>query len=103
MLDLHILRLVLPSAFASYGAGKLKEYDYRKTALAHGFTINRVSGDKLAEFPIEKARPRSVYYYIFMSSTSILGYSICNPDAPATASASVSVTRCLAAAVGVVH
>ena len=123
------------SAFASYGAGKITDYDYRQTALAHGFTINKISGDKLTEFPIEKARLRSVWYYIFISSTSTLGYgwalqahahlsvplimqfliglavtgvfNVCNtlivdlhPAAPATASASVSITRCVAAAVG---
>lgn len=123
------------SALASYGAGKITDYDYRKTAVAHGFTINKVSGDKLIDFPIEKARLRSVWYYIFISSTSTLGYgwalqvrahlsvplimqflvglavtgifNVCNtlivdlhPDTPATASASVSLTRCLAAAVG---
>jgi predicted MFS family arabinose efflux permease len=132
---LAYLAFGVASAFASYGAGRITDYDYRKTALAHGFTIDKVSGDKLVEFPIEKARLRSVWYYIFVSSTSTLGYgwalqtrahlsvplimqfliglavtgifNVCNtlivdlhPDAPATASASVSLTRCLTAAVG---
>jgi multidrug resistance protein len=132
---LTYLAFGIASAVASYGAGKITDYDYRKTASAHGFSINNVSGDKLMEFPIEKARLRSVWYYIFISSTSTLGYgwavqrrahlavplvmqflvglavtgifNVCNtlivdlhPDAPATASASVSITRCLTAAVG---
>jgi hypothetical protein len=46
----------LASALASYGAGKITDYDYRKAAVAHGFNISKVSGDKLLEFPIEKAR-----------------------------------------------
>jgi multidrug resistance protein len=132
---LTYLAFGVASALASYGAGKITDYDYRKTALAHGFSINKVSGDKLLEFPIEKARLRTVWCYIFISSTSTLGYgwalqmrahlsvplimqfliglavtgifNVCNtlivdlyPDAPATASASVSITRCLTAALG---
>jgi hypothetical protein len=53
---LTYLAFGIASALASYGAGKISDYDYRKTALAHGFSINKVSGDKLLEFPIEKAR-----------------------------------------------
>ena len=132
---LTYLAFGVASALASYGAGRITDYDYRKTATAHGFTINKVSGDKVVDFPIEQARLRSVWYYIAMSSTSTLGYgwalqtrahlsvplimqfliglavtgifNVCNtlivdlhPDAPATASASVSLTRCLTAAVG---
>lgn len=132
---LTYLAFGIASAVASYGAGEFTDYDYRKTASAYGFLINKISGDKLMEFPIEKARLRSIWYYIFISSSSTLGYgwavqrrahlavplvmqflvglavtgifNVCNtlivdlhPDAPATPSASVSITRCLTAAVG---
>jgi hypothetical protein len=132
---LTYLAFGIASAVASYGAGKITDYDYRETASAHGFSINNVSGDKLVEFLIEKARVRSVWYDRFISSTSTLGYgwavqrrahlavplvmqflvglavtgifNVCHtlivdlhPDAPATASAAVSITRCLTAAVG---
>ena len=132
---LTYLAFGVASALASYGAGRITDYGYRKTASGNGLAINKTSGDKPAEFPIEKARLRSVWYYIFISSTSTLGYgwalqthahlsvpliiqfliglaitgifNVCNtlivdlhPDAPATACASVSITRCLTAAIG---
>ncbi|KAL8648404.1 MAG: hypothetical protein Q9210_005004, partial [Variospora velana] len=89
--------------------------DYRVTAAAVGFTIDRTNGDDLTEFPIEKARLRSIWYYVTVSTVCTIGYgwtlesrTVCNtlvvdlhPDRPATASAAVSITRCSAAAVGV--
>lgn len=49
-------------------------HDYRATARDHNITINTVSGDDLTDFPIEKARYRSVWYFIAASSTCTAGY-----------------------------
>ena len=124
------------TAIASYGVGMITDYDYRQTARAHNLSIDRVRGDDLSKFPIEKARLRTVWFYIFVSATATLGYgwaleyrthlavllamqfltglavtgifNVCNTlvvdlhsDQAVTASASVSMTRCAAAAAGV--
>ncbi|KAL9051888.1 MAG: hypothetical protein Q9206_004527, partial [Seirophora lacunosa] len=95
--------------------GRIMDRDYRMTAAAVGFTIDKTNGDDLTRFPIEKARLRSIWYYVTVSITCTVGYgwtletrTVCNtlvvdlhPDRPATASAAVSITRCSAAAVGV--
>ena len=123
-------------AIASWGVGQVSNYDYRWTARHHNLSIDRRKGDEMKDFPIEKARLRTVWLYIFVSATSTLGYgwtlekdsniaaplvlqfligltvtgvfNVCNTlvvdlhsSQPATASASVSLTRCAAAALGV--
>ncbi|MCJ1438604.1 hypothetical protein MMC27_007994 [Xylographa pallens] len=133
---LAYLAFGIACAAASYAVGMITDRDYRKTASSLGFAIDKVKGDDLAKFPIEKARLRSIWYYIVISSASTLGYgwtlevmtplavplvfqflisltvtgifNVCNtlivdlhPDAPATASASVSIIRCSVAAIGV--
>ena len=50
--------------------GVLLNHDYRVTAKSHGTTIDRVRGDDLAHFPIEKARLRSLP--LAVTSTTIL-------------------------------
>ncbi|KAF3010449.1 hypothetical protein E8E14_002210 [Neopestalotiopsis sp. 37M] len=59
---------------SSYAAGKVIDYDYRATAKALGITINKVSGDDLSTFPIEKARIRSIWYFIAISISSTIVY-----------------------------
>lgn len=54
--------------------GKVIDYDYRTTAKSLGITINKVSGDDLATFPIEKARIRSIWYFIAVSISSTVIY-----------------------------
>jgi len=48
--------------------------DYRLTAKDNGFTIDKVSGDDMQHFPIEKARFRSILYPAVISSVCIAGY-----------------------------
>ena len=123
-------------AIASYGVGMIANYDYRATARSHNLSIDKVKGDAVISFPIEKARLRSVWAYTFLSSTATLGYgwsvetrthlaaplimqfivglavtgifNVLNTlvvdlhsERSATASAAVSITRCLLAAAGV--
>ncbi|KAL8712656.1 MAG: hypothetical protein Q9220_003188 [cf. Caloplaca sp. 1 TL-2023] len=89
--------------------------DYRLTAAEVGFAIDKTKGDDLTRFPIEKARLRSIWYFVSISTACTIGYgwtleakAVCNtlivdlhPDCPATASASVSIVRCTVAAIGV--
>ncbi|KAL8769895.1 MAG: hypothetical protein Q9194_005324, partial [Teloschistes cf. exilis] len=45
---------------ASFLVGKVMNHDYKKTAAAVDFTVDKIKGDDLATFPIEKARLRSI-------------------------------------------
>lgn len=55
-------------------AGKIIDYDYRKTAAKVGIAIDRAKGDDLDRFPIERARLRSIWYFIAISTTCTIGY-----------------------------
>lgn len=48
--------------------------DYRITAAAVGFKINKKQGDDLRKFPIEKARFRSIWYFMGLLIVCTLGY-----------------------------
>jgi hypothetical protein len=53
--------------------GLIIDRDYRKTAASVGFTIDKVRGDDLARFPIERARLRSIWYFMAISITCTVG------------------------------
>ena len=63
--------LYLPFGFGSilgaYSSGLIMDRDYRTTARKHNITINKKSGDDLRDFPIEKARFCSIWYFISLS------------------------------------
>ncbi|KAH6661994.1 major facilitator superfamily domain-containing protein [Halenospora varia] len=61
-------------AIASFLSGHIMNWDYRRTARNHGLVIDKVAGDDMAKFPIEKARYRSILYPVIMSSCCIVGY-----------------------------
>lgn len=48
--------------------------DYRLIAQEHNIVIDAVSGDDLTNFPIEKARFRSIWYTIAISGVCTIGY-----------------------------
>ena len=52
--------------------GKIMDRDYRITADSQGF--EGIERDRLADFPIEKARFRSVWYMVVLSTITIIGY-----------------------------
>ena len=57
-----------------YCVGKFMDYNYRKTAKKIGWTIDKVSGDDLAKFPIERARSGGSYLLLLISTATLLGY-----------------------------
>jgi hypothetical protein len=57
-----------------YMNGKLMDWNYRVIARAHGITVDKVVGDDLAEFPIEKARSRMSWLLLPVSTVVIVGY-----------------------------
>ncbi|KFY38623.1 hypothetical protein V494_04287 [Pseudogymnoascus sp. VKM F-4513 (FW-928)] len=62
------------AALGSWLAGKVMDRDYRIVAAQHGITVDKVRGDDLTKFPIEKARFRSVWWTIGISGASVVGY-----------------------------
>ncbi|CAI6043876.1 unnamed protein product [Clonostachys chloroleuca] len=58
----------------SYVTGKLMDRDYAKTLRELGWTTDRVNPDELVNFPIEKARARNTYLFLFVSTGTIVGY-----------------------------
>ncbi|CAG9990628.1 unnamed protein product [Clonostachys byssicola] len=58
----------------SYVTGKLMDRNYAKTLRELGWTTDRVTPDELVHFPIEKARTRNTYPFLFISAGTIIGY-----------------------------
>lgn len=54
--------------------GKVLDIDYRITARKAGITIQKVSGDNLGSFPLERARIRSLFYYVVFGIFSAIGF-----------------------------
>ncbi|KAK2596445.1 hypothetical protein N8I77_013335 [Diaporthe amygdali] len=54
--------------------GMVIDRDYRITAAAVGFTINKKKGDDLSSFPIEKSRLRSIWYFMGLLIICTVGY-----------------------------
>jgi hypothetical protein len=50
------------------------DWDYRCTAKNFGLAIDTVAGDDMSQFPIEKARYRSICLPIVIGSVCTLGY-----------------------------
>ena len=57
-----------------YLNGKLMDWNYKVTARSIGHTIDKVSGDDLNNFPIERARARGSYYLLIIYIVALAGY-----------------------------
>jgi multidrug resistance protein len=57
-----------------YINGKLMDFNYRSTAKANNIAADKVVGDDLVHFPIEKARSRMSWLLIPTSTAIIVGY-----------------------------
>lgn len=57
-----------------YIIGKFMDYNYGSTAKATGRTVDKVSGDDLKDFPIERARARGTPILLVISTATIIGY-----------------------------
>ena len=57
-----------------YLNGKLMDWNYKATARSIGHTIDKVSGDNLNHFPIERARARGSYYLLVVYTAALAGY-----------------------------
>lgn len=54
--------------------GKIMDRDYRLTAKLYRFPVDRVKGDDLSRFHIERARFRSSWYFLVSAIISVTGY-----------------------------
>jgi len=63
-------------AISAFATGKLLDIDYRKTAAECGIPVekSRTSGTNLRDFPIEKARLRTVVYSVGLSAALVVAY-----------------------------
>jgi multidrug resistance protein len=61
-------------ACGGYTNGKFLDINYRVVAKQVGFTINKVSGDDLRAFPIERARTRFAFYLVAICTVLLVGY-----------------------------
>lgn len=57
-----------------YCVGKAMDYNYKVTAKKIGWTVNKVSGDDLRNFPIERARSRGSLWLLTISTATLVGY-----------------------------
>jgi multidrug resistance protein len=57
-----------------YCLGKTMDYNYKITAKQSGWTIDKVSGDDLRYFPIERARSRGSFWLLAISTATLIGY-----------------------------
>ncbi|MCJ1468272.1 hypothetical protein MMC07_006900 [Pseudocyphellaria aurata] len=68
----------LPGGFGTvlggYANGKLMDFNYKATARQAGHTIDKISGDDLDEFPIERARARGSWYLLAVYICGLAGY-----------------------------
>ncbi|KAI4630945.1 hypothetical protein J4E83_002471 [Alternaria metachromatica] len=55
-------------------AGRLMDFNYKKTAESYGLPLDRVSGDDIRNFPIEVARSRGSYTLHVLSVGTLIGY-----------------------------
>ncbi|KAF2640366.1 putative major facilitator superfamily transporter [Massarina eburnea CBS 473.64] len=86
--------------------GRLLDYEYRLSARKHNITI---ASTRLANFPIEEARLRSVFPFVSLSSAAtVFVFVTCgtlltdfNPDRSSTVQASYNLVRCTLSASGI--
>ncbi|KAE9364784.1 putative major facilitator superfamily transporter [Stipitochalara longipes BDJ] len=57
-----------------YVNGKCMDFNYRFMAKTIGFKIDKVAGDDLRKFPIERARSRFVVVYVLLHTACLVGY-----------------------------
>ena len=54
--------------------GKMMDYNYKAIAKEIGHTVDRVGGDDLDHFPIERARTRDAWYMLGVYTCGLIGY-----------------------------
>lgn len=60
--------------FGGYCVGKVMDHNYKVTAKKIGWTVDKVFGDDLNNFPIERARSRGSLWLLIISTATLVGY-----------------------------
>ncbi|KAL8912194.1 MAG: hypothetical protein Q9171_002756 [Xanthocarpia ochracea] len=70
--------IYLPFGFGSVAmtcvSGRILDRDYHITAKSHNLPVDKVRGDNLLTFPVEKARLRSAWVPIAIAAVTFMGY-----------------------------
>ncbi|KAJ5646090.1 major facilitator superfamily domain-containing protein [Penicillium lividum] len=61
-------------AVAAFATGKLLDRNYRITATERGIPVDRRKAESLSDFPIERARLRTLKLFVAISAALIMGY-----------------------------
>lgn len=76
--DFQICLAFLPGGFGTvlggYINGKFMDWNYKVIAQQIGHTVDRVSGDDLTHFPIERARARGSWHILAVYICALAGY-----------------------------
>lgn len=76
--ELDVGLCYLPGGFGvicgGYFNGKMMDRNYKVVAKQIGHVVDRVAGDNLDEFPIERARSRGSWYFLVVYIAALLGY-----------------------------
>ena len=62
------------SILGAYSTGFVMDRDYKIIARKSNITVDKIRGDDLRTFPIEKARLRSLWYFIAITGLCTIGY-----------------------------
>ena len=62
------------TVIGGYANGRLMDWNYKTTAKKIGHTIDKVSGDDLNDFPIERARARGSWWLLVLYILALAGY-----------------------------
>ncbi|KAK3388076.1 major facilitator superfamily domain-containing protein [Sordaria brevicollis] len=58
----------------SYITGLVMDHNYKVTAFQNGRPVNKATGDDLLHFPLEKARTKSSFWMLIISTGTVVGY-----------------------------
>ncbi|KAF2100168.1 putative MFS transporter [Rhizodiscina lignyota] len=71
---LCFLPLGIAATVGSFCNGRLLDWNYRRTALRLGLTVDKKRGDDLRNFPIERARLQNVFFFQILQMAAYLPY-----------------------------
>lgn len=70
----YLILTIMKYANSFDNAAKMMDWNYRMTAKAVNFEIDRVQGDNMNHFPIERARVRFSEAIVLLRAASVIGY-----------------------------
>ena len=70
----YLILTIVKYANSLDNSAKMMDWNYRMTAKAVNFEIDRVQGDNINHFPIERARVRLSEVIVLLRAASVIGY-----------------------------